>query len=133
MGACEQAVGFHTAAAAGCGPAAGWALLGQVLLSQGWSALLLGQAGLAGPAAEEAARLLAENGSPLWAACAQLVQAVLAGRRGDTTTAAELTAQARHGRLSTSGVSHQALMDARLSLSAAFGPRRGNTAQSAEA
>ena len=65
-----------------------------MLLSQGWSALLLGQAGLAGPAAEEAARLLAESGSPLWAACAQLVQAVLAGRRGDTATAAELAAQA---------------------------------------
>ena len=79
VGACEQAVGFLTAAAAGL-RARGWlGLLGQVLLSQGWSALLLGQAGLAGPAAEEAARLLAESGLPLWAACAQLVQAVLAG------------------------------------------------------
>ena len=66
-------------------------LLGEVLLSMGWSALLLGQAGLAGPAAEEASRLLAENGRPLWAACAQLVQAILAGRRGDTITASELT------------------------------------------
>jgi DNA-binding CsgD family transcriptional regulator len=94
VGACEQAVGFLTAAAAGL-RARGWlGLLGQVLLSQGWSALLLGQAGLAGPAAEEAARLLAESGSPLWAACTQLVQAVLAGRRGDTTTATELAAQA---------------------------------------
>ncbi len=94
VGACEQAVGFLTAAAAGL-RARGWlGLLGPVLLSQGWSALLLGQAGLAGPAAEEAARLLAEGGSPLWAACAQLVQAVLDGRRGDTTSAAELAAQA---------------------------------------
>ncbi len=94
VGACEQAVGFHTAAAAGL-RARGWlGLLGQVLLSQGWSALLLGQAGLAGPAAEEAARLLAESGLPLWAACAQLIQAVLAGRRGDSATATELAAQA---------------------------------------
>jgi DNA-binding NarL/FixJ family response regulator len=94
VGACEQAVGFLTAAAAGL-RARGWlGLLGPVLLSQGWSAVLLGQAGLAGPAAEEAARLLAEGGSPVWAACAQLVQAVLAGRRGDAASAAELAAQA---------------------------------------
>jgi DNA-binding NarL/FixJ family response regulator len=94
VGACEQAVGFLTAAAAGL-RARGWlGLLGPVLLSQGWSALLLGHAGLAGSAADEAARLLAEGGRPLWAACAQLVQAVLAGRRGDTTTAAEIAGQA---------------------------------------
>ncbi len=94
VGACEQAVGFHTTAAARLRARGSLGLLGTVLLSQGWSALLLGQAALAGPVAEEAARLLAESGSPLWAACAQLVQAVLAGRRGDTTTAADLAAQA---------------------------------------
>ena len=94
VGACEQAVGFHAAAAAGL-RARGWlGLLGPVQLSQGWSALLLGQAGLAGPAANEAARLLADNGLPLWVACAQLVQAVLAGRHGDTTTATDLASQA---------------------------------------
>jgi hypothetical protein len=94
VGACEQAVGFLTAAAAGLRARGQLGLLGQVLLSQGWSALLLGQAGLAGPAADEAARLLAESGRPLWAACAQLVQAVLAGRRGDTAIATDLAAQA---------------------------------------
>jgi len=94
VGACEQAVGFHTAAAAGLRARGRLGLLSQVLLSQAWSALLLGQAALAGPAADEAARLLSEEGRPLWAACAQLVQAVLAGRRGDTATAAELAAQA---------------------------------------
>jgi len=94
VGACEQAVGFLTAAAAGL-RARGWlGLLGEVLLQQGWQALLVGQAGLAGPAADEAARLLAEGGRPLWAACAQLGQAVLAGRRGDTAAAAELAAEA---------------------------------------
>ena len=94
VGACEQAVGFHTTAAAGLRARGQLGLLGTVLLSQGWSALLLGQAALAGPAAEEAARLLGECGRPLWAACAQLVQAVLAARLGDTTTATELAAQA---------------------------------------
>ena len=94
VGACEQAVGFLTTAAAGLRARGSLGLLGTVLLSQGWQALLLGQAGLAGPAADEAARLLAEGGRPLWAACARLVQAVLAGRRGDTTSATELTAAA---------------------------------------
>jgi DNA-binding CsgD family transcriptional regulator len=94
VGACEQAVGFHAAAAAGL-RARGWlGLLGQVLLNQAWSALLLGHSGLAGPAAAEAEKLEAESGQPLWAACAQLAQAVLAGRRGDTTAAAGLTAEA---------------------------------------
>jgi DNA-binding NarL/FixJ family response regulator len=94
VGACEQAVGFLTAAVAGF-RARGWlSALGDALLNQGWQALLLGQAGLAGPAADEAARLLAEAGRPLWAACAQLVPAVLAGRRGDTTAATGLAAQA---------------------------------------
>ena len=94
VGACEQAVAFHAAAAAGL-RVRGWlGLLGEVLLSQGWHALLLGQAGLAGPAAEEATRLLAETGRPLWAACGQLAQAVLAGRRGDSATATELAARA---------------------------------------
>jgi DNA-binding CsgD family transcriptional regulator len=92
VGACEQAVGFLTAAAAGLRAIGGLGLLGQVLLSLGWSALLLGQAALAGPAAVEAARLLAENGLPLWAACGQLVQTVLAGRRGDAAT--EIAAEA---------------------------------------
>ena len=93
VGACEQAVGFHTAAAAGLRARGRLGLLGPVLLSQAWSALLLGQAALAGQAADEAAQLLAENGRPLWVASAQLVQAVLAGRRGDTA-AADLAAQA---------------------------------------
>jgi DNA-binding CsgD family transcriptional regulator len=94
VGAFEQAIGFLTAAAAGL-RARGWlGLLSQVLLSQAWSALLIGQASLAGPAAEEAARLLAESGSPVWAACAELAQAVLAGRRGDTTAATELAVRA---------------------------------------
>jgi DNA-binding CsgD family transcriptional regulator len=94
VGACEQAVGFLTAAAAGARDRGQLGMLGDVLVSLGWLALLLGQAGLAEPAAEEATRLLAESGRPLWAACAQLVQAVLAGRRGNSAGAAELAAQA---------------------------------------
>jgi hypothetical protein len=94
MGACEQAMVFLTSSAARVRASGRLGMLGQTLLSQGWSALLLGQAGLAEPAAEEATRLLAEGGHTLWATCAQLVQAVLAGRRGDTATATEIAAQA---------------------------------------
>jgi DNA-binding CsgD family transcriptional regulator len=94
VGASEQAVGFLTAAAAGARDRGWLGMLGDVLVSLGWWALLLGQAGLAEPASEEAARLLAESGRPLWTACAQLVQAVLAGRRGDSSAAAELAGQA---------------------------------------
>src|SRR6202043_3670765 len=39
-------------------------------------------------------RLLGEGGRPLSVACAQLAQAVLAGRRGDTAAAADLAGQA---------------------------------------
>jgi DNA-binding CsgD family transcriptional regulator len=100
VGACEQAVEFLTAAGARARASGRLGLLSQALLSQGWAALLLGQAGLAGPAAEEAARLMAERGSSLWAACAQLVQAVLAGRRGDTATALEIAAKSERVLLS---------------------------------
>jgi hypothetical protein len=103
VGACEQALGFHAAASAGL-RARGWlGLLGEVLLSQAWAALLVGQGALAAPAAAEAAQLEAEGGNPLWAACAQLAQAVLAGRRGDTTAAAGLIAEAERVLL-TAGV-----------------------------
>src|SRR4029077_16451935 len=68
VGACEQAVGFHTAAAAGS-RARGWlGLLCDVWPRRGWPALLLGRAGRAGSAADEAARLL-EVGRPPTAAC----------------------------------------------------------------
>ena len=94
VGASEQAVTFLAAAAAGDRTRGRLLRLGQALLAQAGAALLLGQADLAGTAAEEAGRQLAERGLPLWAACAQAVLAVLAGRRGDAATADELTVQA---------------------------------------
>jgi DNA-binding CsgD family transcriptional regulator len=94
IGACGQAESFLAAAEAGYRAQGELGGLGQVLLIRAWAAALPGQADLAGPAAEEASRLLAEAGNPVWAACAQTVQAVLAGRRGDAATAAGLAAQA---------------------------------------
>ena len=94
VGALDQATPFLTAAATGLRARGMLGMLSHVLLSQAWMALLLGHAGLAEPAAEEAARLLAEFGRPLWVACADLARAVLAGRRGDTATATGLAGQA---------------------------------------
>jgi DNA-binding CsgD family transcriptional regulator len=92
VGACGQAASFLGAAAAGA-RAQGWlGLLGQILLARSWAEVLLGRPDA--PAAAEGARLLAETGQPLWAACAQLAAAVLAGRRGDAATAADLTTRA---------------------------------------
>jgi len=94
IGACEQAAGFLAAAEAGCRARGQLGGLGRTLLTRSWATALAGRADLAGPAAEEASRLLAEVGDPVWAACAQTVLAVLAGLRGDAVTAAGLAARA---------------------------------------
>jgi DNA-binding CsgD family transcriptional regulator len=49
---------------------------------------------VAAPAAEEATRLLAEAGMVLFVPCAQLATALLAARRGDVATAADLADEA---------------------------------------
>jgi DNA-binding CsgD family transcriptional regulator len=94
VGACGQAAGFLDAAAAGTRTQGWLTLLGQIQLARSWAEVLLGRPDAATPAAAEGARLLAESGQSLWAACAQLALAVLAGRRGDAATAADLTAGA---------------------------------------
>ena len=69
-------------------------LLAQALVSEAWAGVMLANATLAAPAAEEAERLGAETGQPLWAAAAGLARAVVAADRGATATAVELAAQA---------------------------------------
>lgn len=69
-------------------------LLAQALASQAWAGVNLGSPGEALPAAEEAHRLSTETDQPLWAALAQLASSVLAGRRGDEDTAADLATRA---------------------------------------
>jgi DNA-binding CsgD family transcriptional regulator len=59
----------------------------QGLVYQAWASVLLGTPSIADPVANEAERLAVETGQMLWAAVAQLAQAVLAGRHGDTTRA----------------------------------------------
>jgi DNA-binding CsgD family transcriptional regulator/tetratricopeptide (TPR) repeat protein len=58
-------------------------LLAQVLVSQAWAAITLGDWSVALPAAEEAARLARETGQPLWEAGAQATSAMVAAVRGE--------------------------------------------------
>jgi DNA-binding CsgD family transcriptional regulator len=93
IGACDQAVAFHEAASAGLRAQNQLGLLGQNLVAQAWMAALLGRLDAAVTAADEGARIL-ETAMPFWVTCTQLVTAVVAGRRGDAATAADLTDQA---------------------------------------
>jgi DNA-binding CsgD family transcriptional regulator len=66
--------------------------LAQALHTWAWAGVHLGEPAVSLPAAEEARELFSETGQPLWAACAQLVTASVAGRRGDADRAETLTA-----------------------------------------
>jgi DNA-binding CsgD family transcriptional regulator len=94
IGACGQVEGFLDAAEAGERARGELVMLARVLLGQAWVKALLGRADLAGTAAEECCRLQTEVGNPVWAACAQAVLSMLAGRRGDAATATGLADQA---------------------------------------
>ena len=94
VGAFDQAGPLHASAVAGMRAQGRLALLAQTLVGQAWTGVNLGDPSTARPAAEEAYRLANETGQPRWAAVAQLAEAVLAGRRGETGTAEVLAAQA---------------------------------------
>lgn len=102
-GATDQALAFHTAASATLREQGQLGLLGECLLAKSWVALLLGRLDLALAAADEGGRLLAETRIPFWATGTQLVTAIVAGRRGDATTAADLTGRAERV-LATAGI-----------------------------
>jgi DNA-binding CsgD family transcriptional regulator len=68
-------------------------LLAQALVSQSWAALHLAKATLAESAADEAARLARETGQPRWAVAAEMVQATVAGERGDLDRVDALTSR----------------------------------------
>jgi DNA-binding CsgD family transcriptional regulator len=69
-------------------------LLVQALVSEAWAGVMLANAALAAPAAEEAERLGVETGQPLWATAATLARAIIAADHGDTAVSAELAAEA---------------------------------------
>ena len=86
--------GFTPRQRPGCGPGASWACSARSCSARGGRRCCSARPPWPGRSPKKPTRLLAESGRPLWAACAQLVQAVLAARLGDTTTAADLAAQA---------------------------------------
>lgn len=69
-------------------------VLAQVLVSHAWAAIQLADWSVAIPAAEEAARLAAETGQPLWEAAAQSTTAMIAALRGEQRAVEDLTAKA---------------------------------------
>jgi DNA-binding CsgD family transcriptional regulator len=69
-------------------------LLPQVLAEQAWTAINMLDWRVAVPAAEEATRLAAETGQPLWEAAGLTSQAMLAGLRGDEEAAEAMIAAA---------------------------------------
>jgi DNA-binding CsgD family transcriptional regulator len=71
----------------------------QALVSQAWAGVLLANISLAASAAEEAERLGAETGQPLWSTAATLARAMVAADRGETAAAAELAAVAEEALL----------------------------------
>ena len=90
----DLSVGFLAAAVDGFRAQGRLGLLAQALAAEAWAGVMLGNASLAAPAAEEAERLGAETGQPLWAAAAALARAVVAADRGATAVAVELAAKA---------------------------------------
>ncbi len=94
LGAFDLAAGFPAAAAAGLRAQGRLGHLARVLVLHAWAATHLADWNVALPAAEEAGRLAAETGEPLWAAGAQVVKAVLAAVRGDQEVADALAAAA---------------------------------------
>ena len=83
----DLSLGFLNAAVDGLRAQGRLGLLAQALVSQSWAALHLAKESLAESAAGEAARLARETGQPRWALAAELVQAALAGERGDVERA----------------------------------------------
>lgn len=64
------------------------------LITYAWQSIALADWQSALPAADESHRIATETGQPMWAASAVLVQAVIAGLRGDDGTADTLATQA---------------------------------------
>lgn len=69
-------------------------LLAQALVSQSWAAMHIAKPALAVSAADEAAKLARETGQGRWAVAADLVQATIAGERGDFDTLERIASQA---------------------------------------
>ncbi|HEX4689631.1 MAG TPA: AAA family ATPase [Solirubrobacteraceae bacterium] len=94
VGDFETCLRLSDAAVAGLRAQGRLGLLAHALVTQAWAAILMGSAGVALPAAEEAGRLARETDQPRWSEVARLAEAAIAGRRGDAETSEALAAAA---------------------------------------
>ncbi len=94
VGAYDLSGGFLLSAIDGLRAAGRINHLAQALHTWAWAGVHFGNPQISVPAAEEARQLFAETGQTLWAACAQLALAAVAGRRGDAARSETLTADA---------------------------------------
>ena len=90
IGSFELAPRFLAAAVDGLRAQGRLGHLGRLLAIQAWAAIYLGDWTTAMSSSDEAERLAAETGDPVWAASAQVLKAVLAALRGDVELAATL-------------------------------------------
>lgn len=99
VGHFEFAVDALTVAIAGLRAQGRLSMLAQAVVARAMVALQLGRLDLAVPDAEESRRLATESGLPLFAESARVVQALLAGLRGDFDEAEALAAEAERALL----------------------------------
>jgi DNA-binding CsgD family transcriptional regulator/tetratricopeptide (TPR) repeat protein len=86
----DIALQFLTAAASGARAQGRLGLLAQVLVSQAWAAVNLGQWETASTSAAEAASLAGETSQLRWIVVARLAEGVVAASRGDAAAAEEI-------------------------------------------
>lgn len=94
VGAFDRASEFLAASTADLRTQGRLGLLARALVSQAWTAIVLGSFTIADSAASEAERLAQEAEQPRFAASAQLTRSALAGVRGEADAAEALAAQA---------------------------------------
>jgi len=93
VGAFDLAAGLLGASVAGLRAQGRLGHLARVLVLQAWVAAHLADWNVATPVAEEAGRFASETGEPLWTAGAKVVEATVAGMRGDEESTETLTTE----------------------------------------
>ncbi len=107
VGDLERAAHLLARAATGLRAQGRLGLLTQVLVLESTTAVHMGRWTLAQTAGAEALRLAQETGQPVWAAGAQVTEALLAGMRGETALANALADQAER---TATGIGNRSLL-----------------------
>jgi len=94
VGAGEPIIAVQRAVVDGARREGRLAALPRLLTQQAWNAIALADWQTAVPVADEAVRLAAETGQPMWQAAAMTGQAMIAGMRGEAEAAGQLARRA---------------------------------------